>query len=366
MKKSLLKKNILSLSVLVFLSGAFNTTQAQLNTWVGGTSTDFLDASNWSAAAPPATFLNVNTFSIGAGTPNNPILGAAGYTLTSSAPTSGVITITSAGNLTSSGNINVNGACNDDGVLTVNGGIFNVRNNYYIGGTVGTSLAIANVEVGGTLNVKSTLIISQKQPGTINVNGGVLSTDTAGTIAIGNYKATYANCSGILNINSGTVKVPKTGGLVIGTAGVVNIDSGIILLTGDQTTAMATYITNNVIKVSGAAATAGKILSNTFDSATGFTTVQAVDPMSVDEFASNDGVSVYPNPAVDGKFTISFPASFDGAKLSVFNTSGQAVYNTAVGTESAEVSANSSLGSGVYFVQLTKSGNTVTKKVLVK
>jgi hypothetical protein len=366
MKTTLLKNKILSCSVLVFLLGAFNVSHAQLNTWVGGTSTDFLDAANWSAATPPATFLNVNTFIIGAGTPNNPILGTAGYTLTSSAPTSGIITITTAGNLTSSGNINVNGACNDDGVLTVNGGIFNVRNNYYVGGTAGTSLAVANVEVGGTLNAKSTFIISQKQPGTINVNGGVLSTDATGSFSIGNYGATYANCLGILNINSGTVKVFKTGGLVIGTVGVVNIDGGKIELTGDQTAAMATYITNSVIKLSTAAAAAGKVLSNTFDSVTGLTTVKATAPMSVKDIAVDNSFSIYPNPSTDGKFAISLPNGFEGAKLSIHNSLGQVIYKTTVENGSSDISPNKSLDSGVYFVQLEKAGNSTTKKLIVK
>lgn len=274
MKKTLLKNNILSFSLLVFLLGSFNVSQAQ-NTWVGGTSTDFLDATNWSTAAPPATFLNVTTFTIGAGSPNNPVL-SANYPLTSGAPTSGIITITTAGNLTTSGNINAGGVNSVDGLLTVTGGIFNGRSNFYIGTTVGSVVAVTNVEVGGTLNVKSALLISQKQAGTLNVNGGSVTTDSGGSIAVGNYGATYVDCNGILNVNAGLVKT--AGALTIGSKGIVNVDAGRIELGTDRTGAMATYITNNVLKVSGAALTAGKTLSNTFDSVTGLTTIMAVLP----------------------------------------------------------------------------------------
>jgi hypothetical protein len=165
------------------------------------------------------------------------------------------------------------------GTLTVNGGLLNVRNSLYFGSssTAGTTTTTANVEVGGTLNTKTFLIIGQKQPAIFNINGGIVSTDSAGSILVGNYPQ-YAGSNGTLNINAGTLKVFKTGGLTIGTVGLVNIDGGKIELTGDQTAAITTHITNNVLKVSGAALTAGKILSNTYDSVTGLTTVMAVLP----------------------------------------------------------------------------------------
>lgn len=275
MKKQLLKNNILSFSFLVFLLGAFNVLHAQANTWVGGTSSDFLDATNWSTASPPATFLSGTTFTIGAGSPNNPVL-SVNYPLTSGAPTSGLIYISTVGNLTTSGNINAGGVNSVDGSLTVIGGTFNGRSNFYIGTTVGQVMAVTNVEVGGTLNVKSALLISQKQAGTLNVNGGSVTTDSAGSIAVGNYGATYVDCNGILNVNAGLVKT--AGALTIGSKGIVNVDAGRIELGTDRTVAMGNYITNNVLKVSGAALTAGKILSNTYDSVTGLTTIMAVLP----------------------------------------------------------------------------------------
>ncbi|POY38138.1 hypothetical protein C3L50_12775 [Flavobacterium alvei] len=369
MKQTLLKKRILSLSILVFFLGAFNVTHAQLNTWVGGTSSNFLDAANWTTAAPPATFLAANTFTIGAGTPNNPVLGSSGYPKTSGAPTSGIITITTAGNLTSSGNINVNGACNDDGQLTVNGGLFNVRNNYYVGGTAGTALAIANVEVGGTLNVKSTLAISQKQPGTVNVNGGILSTDAAGFIAVGNYKATYVNCLGILNINSGIVKVPTTNGLVIGTAGTVNIDAGKIELTGNQTAAITTYITANKIKVSGAALAAGKTISNTYNAITNLTTVTATTTIWDGSTWSNGTPDSTLEAVITGIYTTGTNGDITAKKLTV--TSGSLTINSGGYVNVANEVVNNAGAGGIVIendanlIQVnntTNTGNAVVKR----
>lgn len=274
MKKLLLKNKLLTISAFALLLGASNVVNAQANTWVGGTSSDFLDATNWSTAAPPATFLSGTTFTIGAGSPNNPVL-SANYPLTTGAPTSGLIYISTVGNLTTSGNINAGGVNSVDGLLTVTGGTFNGRSNFYIGTTIGQVVAVTNVEVGGALNVKSALLISQKQAGTLNVNGGSVTTDSAGSIAVGNYPQ-YVDCNGILNVNAGLVKT--AGALTIGTKGIVNVDAGRIELGTDRTGAMATYITNNVLKVSGAALAAGKTLSNTFDSVTGLTTIMAVLP----------------------------------------------------------------------------------------
>ena len=274
MKKTLLKNKFLRFSAFALLLGASNVVNAQLNTWAGGTSSDFLDAANWSTAAPPATFLSGNTFTIGAGSPNNPVL-SANYPLTSSAPTSGLIYISTVGNLTTSGNINAGGVNSVDGLLTVTGGTFNGRSNFYIGTTVGQVMAVTNVEAGGALNVKSALLVSQKQPGTLNVNGGSVTTDSAGSIAIGNYPA-YVDCNGILNVNAGLVKT--AGALTIGTKGIVNVDAGRIELGTDRTAVIAGYITNNVLKVSGAALTAGKTLLNKYDSVTLLTTIMAVLP----------------------------------------------------------------------------------------
>jgi hypothetical protein len=365
-----------------------------------------LDALNWDTAP---TFNSTATFTVGAGNANNPILGSAGYPKTSSAPTVGGIAINDLGNLTLSGSVNVNSATYWMGTCTINGGSTNVRNSFYLGSssTAGTVTPTINVESGGSLNVKAFFIISNKQPGTLNVNGGNITTDSGGSIAVGNYPQ-YGPCNGIINLNTGSIHA-RTNGLTIGakgtvnvngglldiiagntsianilninggevkllagtntinssgtnTAGVVNIaggtidiagpltigagtininsglmkfsdvgaltlsgtssiniDGGNLVLMGDQVTALATYISSAAIKLSSAAVTAGKTLSNTFDSGTGLTTIKAAAPLSAESFKKENAVKAYPNPTTD-IVTVSLPNAAAVQKIAVYNS----------------------------------------------
>jgi hypothetical protein len=400
--KQLKKLKAFSLFALAFMA-TINITYAQ-STWVGGVSTDFLDAANWT---PTPTFNSTTIFTIGAGT-YNPTLGSAGYPKTSGAPTVGGIVLSNLGVFNASGSINVNSASYWEGVFTVNGGTTNVRNSLYFGSssTAGTVTATGNIESNGALNVKTFLIISNKQPAIFNVNGGTVTADTGGSIAVGNYPQ-YGGCNGILNLNSGTVHV-KTNGLTIGTKGtvniygglldivagntsianklninggdvkllagtntinssgtntagvvnitggtmdiagpltigagtininsglmnfsaagaltitgssVINLDAGRIVLIGDQTTAMATYISSNTIKLSPAAVTAGKTLTNTFDSVTGLTTVIAVSPPTTWTTTwSNGAPSATVEAIIDGSYSTTTNGSFTAKKLTI-------------------------------------------------
>ncbi len=359
------KLNSKILLLFFFLFFSIHNSFAQY-TWVGGTSTDFLDTANWT---PAPGFTATATFTIGAGNTNNPILGSAGYPRTSGAPTIGGIYISNLGNLTLSGSATVNGSSSYwDGIFTVNGGATNVRGTLYMGSntTAGSVIATGNIETGGSFNVKNSLIVGNKQVGVLNVNGGDVTTDSTGFIRIGDYTAYAAgygylnlnsgsvtarantltigtkgtvnvsggsfninagntnianilninggnvnllvgtntinssgtNTSGVINIGGGTLDIagPLTigagtininsglmnfsavGALTINGSSIINIDGGSIVLMGDQTTAISTYITNNVIKLSAAAVTAGKILTNTYDAGTGKTTVKAIAP----------------------------------------------------------------------------------------
>lgn len=173
-----------SLFILIFMA-TINVSHAQLNTWVGGTSTDFLDATNWSTAAPPATFLAGTTFSIGAGSPNNPVL-STNYPGT----TSGGLTVTPTGVLTTNGNMNLGGSTSYtyiDGQLTITGGNFNGRGNLYIANSASAISAVVNIQTGGTLNVKNVAYVGRTKSGTLNVNGGTFSLEnqTTGGVIIG-------------------------------------------------------------------------------------------------------------------------------------------------------------------------------------
>ena len=241
MKQTLLKKRILSLSILALFLGAFNVTHAQYtNTWVGGTNTDFLDATNWTAAltATPftpgaVTFASNTTFVIGVGSPNNPVL-STNYPGT----TSNGLTVMPSGVLSTSGNINLGGSTSYtyiDGQLTVTGGNFNVRANLYIANSASATSSTVNIQTGGTLNVKNVAYVGRTKSGTLNVNGGTFSLEnqTVGGVTVGTASSVAA---GVININSGLVKVNKVAGLTILTYGTVNVGGGTLeLVAGDLT-----------------------------------------------------------------------------------------------------------------------------------
>jgi hypothetical protein len=450
--KQLKKLKTFSLFAFVFMA-TINVSQAQ-STWVGGVSTDFLDAANWT---PTPTFNSTTTFTIGAGS-YNPTLGSAGYPKTSGAPTVGGIVLSNLGTFTASGSINVNSASYWEGVFTVNGGTTNVRNSLYFGSssTAGTVTATANIESNGALNVKTFLIISNKQPAIFNVNGGTVTADTGGTIAVGNYPQ-YGGCNGILNLNSGTVHI-KTNGLTIGTKGtvniyggllniaagntsianilninggdvkllagtntinssgtntagvvnimggtmdiagpltigagtininsglmnfsaagaltitgssVINLDAGRIVLIGDQTTAMAAYISSNTIKLSAAAVTAGKTLTNTFDSVTGLTTVIAVSPPTTwTNTWSNGAPSTTVEAIIDGSYSTTTNGVFTAKKLTVNSGKSLTINSGTTVTVQNEVINNGSLvvENNANLVQVTGTTNINSGNIVV-
>lgn len=341
MKKTLLKNNVLSFSFLVLLLGAFNVSQAQ-NLWTGATNNLFMTATNWTTAPAYATATP--------GTDNLKLDASATTPVlldNSAAATPGIFVVqlqtatgtelTTASDITSS---STSLSMYVGGKLHITGGTFWGKGNIYFGNSTG-ELPYCNIETGGTLKTKSNILVGRNAPCTIDVNGGTITGESLGSIAIGNY---FAAGPGIVNLNSGNIKIYKVAGFAVGaygtcnvyggkvefpvgdlvvkgtlnvnggivnflgttastintaaTAGtinlnsgsitvggtlttintVINVDSGTLVLAGDQTLAMATNITNNVLKVSGAALTAGKTLSNTFDSVTGLTTIMAVLP----------------------------------------------------------------------------------------
>ena len=129
--------------------------------------------------------------------------------------------------------------------------------------------------------------------------------------------------------------------------------TGIISGTSTTPTASATYTI-----------TATTAFGNTTTTIT-FETAAAA--LSTALFNLESEVSLYPNPAVNGNFTIAFPTSMQKASLIISNTVGQEVYRTALGTGTTyTVNPAKSFASGIYFVQLKQAGQTVTKKLIVK
>lgn len=423
MKKTLLKNKILTFSALAFLLGVFNG-QAQ-NLWTGATDGVFMTASNWTTAP---LFDGSDNLRIATATSPITLNNSAAATPLISVQqfqTSVATEVTVASDITST---STSLSVYIGGKLHITTGTFWGKGNIYFGNSTG-ELPYCNIETGGTLKTKSSILVGRNGPCTIDINGGTLTGESTGAIAIGNY---FAAGAGIINLNSGLIKLFKVSGFAVGpfgtcnvnggtleepagdlvvkgtlnvngglvnllagastintaaTAGtinlnsgtikiagalsavntVINVDAGSLVLTGDQTVAMGNFITGGKIVLSAAAITAGKTLLNTYDSVADLTTIKASAALGVGEFVTDNNLSIFPNPSVDGKFTISFPNGFEGAALSIHNVLGQVIYKTTIGTGSSyDVSPNKTLTSGIYFLQLQKDGKSITKKLVVR
>jgi hypothetical protein len=77
--------------------------------------------------------------------------------------------------------------------------------------------------------------------------------------------------------------------------------------------------------------------------------------------ALNSQVSVYPNPT-SGEFTLQLPAFKGQAEVSLKTLQGRTVFRKEVGQQKSKL-APGKLTSGVYLLQVTLDGKTVTKKV---
>ena len=74
------------------------------------------------------------------------------------------------------------------------------------------------------------------------------------------------------------------------------------------------------------------------------------------------GLSIYPNPAKDGKVFITSDAN-DNKQVLMFDLLGKQVLKANVSSEAINVST---LASGAYFVKITENGKSATRKLLIQ
>jgi microcystin-dependent protein len=75
-------------------------------------------------------------------------------------------------------------------------------------------------------------------------------------------------------------------------------------------------------------------------------------------------VSVFPNPS-NGEFTLTLPAFKGQAQVALKTLQGRTVFRKAVGQQQSKL-APGKLTTGVYLLQVTLDGKTVTKKVQIQ
>lgn len=294
MKKQLLsniKKNLIEISLRMAVLGALILFATQGSfaqntyTWNGASSSDLFTAANWTytsgagVTTPSFTATN-NTYSmVVTGLNNNTITTTAGATAHSfqAMTLNSGVTFTTNSNLTS----NASTTSSLNGTLNVNAGTFVLNKVYF--GNVASTAGVLNIASGTTVtgnNVWRVGAHATSGTGTININGGTLTlTGTYGSATNGGIITVGHSNTGVININSGVLNVNYTTfstSFVITSNGTINIDAGSIVIPSDQAAAMQAFIDAGKIKVSGAALAAAKVLSSTYDSGTGKTTVVAI------------------------------------------------------------------------------------------
>ncbi len=76
---------------------------------------------------------------------------------------------------------------------------------------------------------------------------------------------------------------------------------------------------------------------------------------------------IYPNPSVNGSFSIKFNQQFNGTcKIQVYNIQGAAIYSDNFMYNENEVNINTDLSSGIYYIQINNSVGNYTKKLIVE
>jgi hypothetical protein len=87
-------------------------------------------------------------------------------------------------------------------------------------------------------------------------------------------------------------------------------------------------------------------------------------PLSIEKNKLGNTLNLYPNPS-HNKFILE-GSELDGAQIVVTNVIGQTIFIPSIKTSSDKFEFNTSgIDRGVYFVTISKDGNTVTKKVIV-
>ena len=358
MTKQLKKRKAASIFVLAFMASINLTAQ----TWTGSTNTDFETATNWDNGVVPDAAAAVVIPSVA----NNPVIASTTISAISTLAVNAGATLNVKGSLTPSA-VTYTG-----GNIVIDGGTLNVRKNLNLGVLSNPATITVN---SGTLNTRATLIIAEKGPCVLNINGGEVSVDqnaNGKAIIIGGYYS-----SGVVNLNGGFLKTgPANVGIAalaivetpkdaVNASGYLNINGGTLVFTTNQTAFVDAYVTANKIRT-----VAGKHIVATYDSTTGLTNVTAVpNVLGIDSKASNNTFSVYPNPS-NGIINIDAQNNNLGnLNVAVYNLLGQQIVTSELeGNNSGNYSLDvtSKLTPGTYIVNIKSNLSSYNSKIVVK
>lgn len=85
----------------------------------------------------------------------------------------------------------------------------------------------------------------------------------------------------------------------------------------------------------------------------------------VETVAVSSSIKVYPNPVIDGRFTVS-AVGVDAVNVAIFNMSGSMIYNRDIEINGGSAVVEPKLTGGMYLVKVTENGNSQVCKMIVK
>ena len=216
-----------------FASGSF--TYTNVPTWMGSTSSDWSDPSNWQSGVEPSGITMVNTASGNLATVSTDVTANQPTLLDIGEGVAGIVDVQTGGNLTVNGETWLGNASLGQGTMNISDGTYTGNSWYAVGrggghGTVNMT--------GGTLNVNNNPVgvgLDANSVGVFNQNGGVVNANDQ--LWIGNNDQGGGQNSATYNLTNGTMVVNSW--TVIGrhnTVGVLNISGGSLTKTssGDQ------------------------------------------------------------------------------------------------------------------------------------
>lgn len=85
---------------------------------------------------------------------------------------------------------------------------------------------------------------------------------------------------------------------------------------------------------------------------------------NINEIALADKVSIFPNPSVDGQFSILADKSILNSTFTVVNILGKQVFNSTIKTQKTKIDMTNQ-PKGIYFIQINTGNTSVLKKVVI-
>ncbi|MXN89889.1 T9SS type A sorting domain-containing protein [Flavobacterium sp. Sd200] len=414
MKKKLRSTKTIVAMCALFL-GLSSAAVAQTYDWVGGVSSDFYNAANWTSTQGPVAFddssfkfvrthqTNGHAPVISSTMPWQPgvfdntagdLIINANFNVFYNDKLNGNVTVNQGAYFTcrnimrigreGTGILNVYGTAwsnNTDtwqgmfiGALAGGNGTVNVFDGGFVSGgynmEVGTRnnypTGTLNVNAGGTSDAFWATVVGPN--GTINVNGGTVNTGQVlfvGDLFVDNQgtEGTLGAVVGKININSGSVIINHNDlaapDLAMHANAKIIIDNGSLAI--KRTGVDFTAILNNFINTGQIEPAPGKALSVNYNGI--FTTVTA-SPVASSKNANKNNFSVYPNPATD-IVTIKGTENFSGSlNVAVVNMLGETVMQSQLSELNNYKLNITHLAAGMYAVKVNNGTQTATSKII--